>query len=38
MRREGPSDLALIAFAAVAVALVVLVFFALGYLFGRMFL
>ena len=38
MRGDGPSDLALIAFAAVAVALVILVFFALGYLFGRVFL
>jgi hypothetical protein len=38
MRRDGPSDIALIAFAAVAVALVILVFFALGYVFGRLFL
>jgi hypothetical protein len=38
VRRDGPSDIALIAFAAVAVALVILVFFALGYVFGRLFL
>ncbi len=38
MRRDGPSDLALIALVAVTVALVILVFFALGYLFGRLFL
>jgi hypothetical protein len=38
MKREGPSDLALVAFAAVAVALVILVFFAIGYLAGRLFL
>jgi hypothetical protein len=36
MSREGPSDLAIVAFVAVAVALVILVFFALGYLFGRL--
>jgi hypothetical protein len=35
---EGPSVLAMIAAVAVIVALVILVFFALGYLFGRMFL
>jgi hypothetical protein len=38
VNREGPSDFALVAFAAVAVALVILIFFALGYLFGRLFL
>jgi hypothetical protein len=38
MKRDGPSDLALVAFAAVAVALVILVFFAIGYLAGRLFL
>ncbi len=38
MRRDGPSDLALIALVAVTVALVILVFFGLGYLFGRLFL
>jgi hypothetical protein len=38
VNREGPSDLALVAFAAFAVALVILIFFALGYLFGRLFL
>lgn len=38
MSEEGPSVLAMIAAVAVIVALVILVFFALGYLFGRMFL
>jgi preprotein translocase subunit SecE len=38
VRRDGPSDLALIALVAVTVALVILVFFGLGYLFGRLFL
>ena len=38
MTRQGPSDVQLVLFAAVAVALVILVFFALGYLFGRLFL
>jgi preprotein translocase subunit SecE len=38
VRREGPSDLALIALVAITVALVILVFFGLGYLFGRLFL
>lgn len=36
--REGPSAVALIAGVALIVALVILVFFALGYLFGRLFL
>jgi hypothetical protein len=35
---EGPSPLALIGAVALIVALVILVFFALGYAFGRMFL
>lgn len=35
---DGPNALALIAAVALIVALVVLVFFALGYLFGRLFL
>jgi preprotein translocase subunit SecE len=35
---DGPSTLALIAAVAVIVALVILVFFALGYGFGRLFL
>jgi hypothetical protein len=38
VRRDGPSDIAMIAAVAVLVALVVLVFFALGYVFGRLFL
>ena len=38
VNREGPSALALIAAVAVIVALVILVFFALGYGLGRMFL
>jgi hypothetical protein len=35
---RGPSVLAMIAIVAVAVALVILVFFAIGYAFGRAFL
>lgn len=35
---DGPNPLALIAAVALIVALVILVFFALGYLFGRLFL
>lgn len=35
---DGPSVLAMIGFVAVVVALVILVFFALGYAFGRAFL
>jgi preprotein translocase subunit SecE len=35
---RGPSVLAMMALVAVVVALVILVFFALGYAFGRMFL
>ena len=38
MSREGPSALALIGIVALIVALVILVFFALGYGLGRMFL
>ncbi len=38
MNREGPSALALIAVVALIVALVILVFFAVGYGLGRMFL
>jgi len=35
---KGPSAFALIAAVAIIVALVILVFFAIGYVFGRMFL
>jgi hypothetical protein len=35
---EGPSVLAMVAAVAVIVAMVILVFFAIGYLFGRVFL
>ena len=35
---RGPGVLQMVALVAVVVALVILVFFALGYLFGRMFL
>ena len=38
VNREGPSALALIGAVAVIVALVILVFFAIGYGFGRLFL
>jgi hypothetical protein len=38
VNREGPSALALIAAVAFIVALVILVFFALGYGLGRLFL
>ena len=38
MNREGPSALALIAVVALIVALVILIFFAVGYGLGRMFL
>ena len=37
-RDDGPSVLAMIGFVAVVVALVILVFFGLGYAFGRAFL
>jgi preprotein translocase subunit SecE len=35
---DGPSVLAMIGFVAAVVAIVILVFFALGYGFGRIFL
>ena len=38
MSQKGPSALALIAAVAVIVALVILVFFAVGYGLGRLFL
>ena len=38
MNDEGPQSLAIIGFVAVIVALVILVFFGIGYLFGRLFL
>jgi hypothetical protein len=38
VNREGPSVLAVIGLVAVVVALVILVFFGLGYAFGRAFL
>jgi hypothetical protein len=36
--RKGPSPLVLIGFVAVLVALVILIFFAVGYVLGRVFL
>jgi hypothetical protein len=38
VNERGPSVLAMVAAVAIIVALVILVFFALGYGFGRMFL
>lgn len=38
MNDEGPSALAMIGLVALTVAFVILVFFAGGYLFGRLFL
>lgn len=38
MNEDGPSVLAMVAAVAIIVALVILVFFALGYVFGRVFL
>jgi hypothetical protein len=38
MNEEGPSVLAMIGVVALGVALVILVFFAAGYGFGRLFL
>lgn len=38
MNERGPGVLQMVALVAVVVALVILVFFALGYVFGRMFL
>lgn len=35
---DGPSFLAMIGLVAAVVAVVILVFFAIGYVFGRMFL
>lgn len=38
MNERGPSVLAMVALVAVVVALVILIFFGLGYAFGRAFL
>ncbi len=38
MNEDGPSVLAMIGWVALIVALVILVFFAVGYAFGRAFL
>ena len=38
MNDDGPSVLQMVAWVAIIVALVILVFFGLGYLFGRIFL
>jgi hypothetical protein len=38
MDEEGPSVWVMVAAVAIIVATVILVFFAIGYLFGRMFL
>jgi hypothetical protein len=38
VNEEGPSVLAMVAAVAIIVALVILVFFGIGYLFGRVFL
>ena len=38
MNHRGPGVLQMVALVAVVVALVILVFFALGYVFGRAFL
>ena len=38
MSEDGPSVLAMVAAVAIIVALVILAFFALGYVFGRIFL
>jgi hypothetical protein len=38
MSDDGPSVLTMIALVAIIVAVVILVFFALGYVFGRLFL
>lgn len=38
MNHEGPSVWAMIAAVAILVALVILVFFGIGYVFGRQFL
>ncbi len=38
MNDDGPSFFSMVTFVAVVVALVVLVFFGVGYAFGRLFL
>ena len=38
MNDRGPSVLQMVALVAIVVALTILIFFALGYAFGRMFL
>ncbi len=38
MNERGPSVIGMVALVAVVVALTILIFFALGYAFGRMFL
>ena len=38
MNERGPSVFAMIALVAIVVALVILIFFGIGYAFGRMFL
>ncbi len=38
MNDEGPSVVSMIAIVAASVALVILVFFVVGYVFGRLFL
>ena len=38
MNQDGPSVLSMVAAVAVIVALVILVFFGIGYAFGRVFL
>ena len=38
MNDDGPQFLPMIGFVAVIVALVILVFFGIGYVFGRLFL
>jgi hypothetical protein len=38
VKRDGPGVLAMVALVAVVVALVILIFFAVGYVFGRAFL
>lgn len=38
MNHEGPSVWAMIAAVAILVALVILIFFGIGYVFGRQFL
>ena len=38
MNDRGPSVLGMVALVAIVVALTILIFFALGYAFGRMFL